>query len=77
MHIGDWSPSPFSQLPASAGDRRREFDLALREAQLERRTAALKRIERAIALTPVPQSYFDAGHNADEDGWWAKQLGGK
>ena len=75
MHIGDWSPSPFSERPLTAGEQRRQFDLAVREAELKQRDAALRRIERAIALTPVPARYFDAGHNTDEDGWWAQQLG--
>ncbi len=55
--------------------KRRTFDLAVREAELQRRETALKRIERDMALTPVPAEYFDAGRNMDEDGWWAKQLG--
>ena len=54
---------------------RRQFDLAVREVELKRRETVLKRIERDMVLTPVPAEYFHAGHNADEDGWWAKQLG--
>jgi hypothetical protein len=54
---------------------RREFDLAVREMELRRREAALRRAEHAVALPRVPAKYFDAGHNSDEDDWWAKQLG--
>jgi hypothetical protein len=74
VHIGEPSPSPFFEPPSTAGERR-ERDLAAREVDVERREAALRRIQRAIALTPVPAEYFRAGQNSDEDGWWAQQLG--
>jgi hypothetical protein len=76
VFTGESSPSPFSERPLSAADGR-EFDLAVREVEFKRREAALKRIERAMALTPVPAEYFDPGQNRDEDDWWAKQLGSK
>jgi hypothetical protein len=72
---GESSLWPFSDR-ADDSRERREFDLAVREIELKRREAALERIERDLALTPVPATYFEAGHNAEEDDWWAKQLGG-
>ena len=53
----------------------REFDLAVREAELRRREAEVERTERTNALPRVPADYFQAGENTDEDDWWAKQLG--
>jgi len=53
----------------------REFDLAVREAELSRREAQLRRAEQAATLPRVPSSYFDAGANAEEEEWWAKQFG--
>jgi hypothetical protein len=47
---------------------KRQFDLAVREA-------ALNRAERATTLPRVPVEYFDPGHYAREDEWWSKQLG--
>jgi len=77
MHLGDWSQNPFYERPPTAGDRRREFDLAIREAEFKRREAALKRIERAIALTPVPAEFFHPRRSSHEDDWGATQLGGR
>jgi hypothetical protein len=54
---------------------RREFDFAIREAELKRREAAVKNAEHAAALPRVQTMYFSPGENADEDDWWAKQLG--
>jgi hypothetical protein len=68
--------SESSEGPLTVADRR-EFDLAVREAEFKRREAALKRAQREVALPRVPTNYFDAGHNSDEDDWWAKQLGRK
>ena len=76
VQTGDSNVWPFSDR-ASDSRERRAFDLAVREVEIERREAALRRIERAVALTPVPASYFAAGHNADEDDWWARQLGSR
>jgi hypothetical protein len=74
VQAAESSPWPFAGRPPRGDDERR-FDLAVRELELERREAALAKITRAIALTPVPASYFDSGQNAQEDDWWAKQLG--
>jgi len=52
-----------------------EFDLAVREAELSRREAAVRKAEEAAALPRAPRDYFLPGDNADEDDWWAKQLG--
>jgi hypothetical protein len=73
MHVVDWSFSPLNAAPSTpaapaAADRSNVIDF-------RRRAVALRRIERAVALTPVPAEYFDAGNNRDEDDWWAKQLG--
>ncbi len=76
MLRSQFHPTPVSEGPLSPAGRR-EFDLAVREVELKRREAALKRAERAVALPRVSDEYFDAGHNSDEDDWWAKQLGNK
>ena len=53
----------------------REFDLAVREAELKRREEALKQAEKDRSLPRVPADYFGAGSSSDERDWWAKQLG--
>ena len=68
--------SLYSDTPASASDQR-EFDLAVRELEFKRREEVLRRAEETLALPRVAAEYFDAGHNSDEDGWWARQLGSK
>jgi hypothetical protein len=60
---------------AVGSSRTREFELAVREAELDRREAALGRAEQAVALPRVRATYFSPGQNANEDDWWAKQLG--
>jgi hypothetical protein len=74
MQIVDWSYRPLTAAPSSTAAT---ADTAERSNVIDfrRRAAALRRIERAVALTPVPAEYFDAGNNRDEDDWWAKQLG--
>jgi hypothetical protein len=67
---------PISELTSSAPDLRK-LDLALREVTLERREAALQRVERASALRRVPAIYFESGRSSQEEAWWAKQLGRK
>ena len=76
MQTGGSSPTPFSGTRSSTADRR-EFDLAVREAEFKRREAALERAEHAVALPRVPAEYFEPGQNSGEDDWWAKQLGRK
>ena len=74
MHHGESMLGPaVEQLMSTV--HRRQFDMAVREAELKRRETALRRIERDMALTPVPAEYFHPGKNSDEGGWWAKQLG--
>jgi hypothetical protein len=73
VQTGEWSPEPSSERRAIAANRC-EFALAGRGVDLERRAAALTRIERAIALTPVPATYFDADRSSNAGDWWAKQL---
>jgi len=53
----------------------REFELAVRELELARREEALKRAEQATLLPRMPAAYYEGGKDADEDGWWALQLG--
>ena len=76
MHQGESILEFYSERISAAADRR-DFDLAVREVEFKRREAALKRIERDMALTPVPAEYFHPGKNSHEDDWWAKQLGSK
>jgi hypothetical protein len=73
VEIGESSPRPSSERPPPSDWH--VFDLPAGEVDLERREAALARIERAMAMTPVPATYFGAGPNAGEETWWAKQLG--
>jgi len=67
MLTSDSSPTPFRDTPLGVAVKR-QFDLAVREA-------ALNRVERATTLPRVPVEYFDPGHYAREDDWWSKQLG--
>src|SRR4051812_30614762 len=69
-------PEPISA-PTWNASELREFDLAFRETTLERREAALKRVERSIVVRRVPAVYFESGRSSQEDDWWAKQLGRK
>jgi len=64
-------------ISAPTDDRvtQRDFELAVRELELRRREALVRRAEQAAALPRVPSSYFDCGANEDEDEWWAKQFG--
>jgi hypothetical protein len=76
MHAVGSSLTSFSSTGPSTVDRR-EFDLAVREAELKRREAAVENAEHAAALPRVQAMYFAPGENADEDDWWAKQLGSR
>jgi hypothetical protein len=67
MLTSDSSPTPFRNTPLGVAVKR-QFDLAVREA-------ALNRAERATTLPRVPVEYFDPGHYSREDEWWSKQLG--
>lgn len=64
----------FLETPHEAAVRR-EFELAVRELEMQRREEALRRHERQIALPRMPASYFNPGDNRQEDDWWAKQFG--
>jgi hypothetical protein len=67
MLTSDSSPTPFRDTPLGVAVKR-QFELAVREA-------ALNRAERATTLPRVPVEYFDPGHYSHEDDWWSKQLG--
>jgi hypothetical protein len=67
MLTSDSSPTPFRDTPLGVAVKR-QFDLAVREA-------ALNRAERATTLPRVPAEYFDPGHYSREEDWWSKQLG--
>ena len=69
MLTGESSLTPFRDTPLGVAVKR-QFDLAVREA-------ALNRAEGAVTLPRVPVEYFDPGHYSHEDEWWSKQLGGK
>ena len=62
-------------LPPIQSIRTRMVDLAVRELDVIRRETALERAGGTPALPRVPAGYFSAGHNPDEDAWWAMQLG--
>jgi hypothetical protein len=67
MLTGESNPTPFRDTPMGIAVKR-QFDLAVREA-------VLNRVEHGTTLPRVPVEYFDPGHNANEDDWWSKQLG--
>ena len=64
-----------SGFPPVHSIRARVFELTLREADVTRREAALERAGGTPALPRVPDGYFAAGQNPNEDAWWAMQLG--
>jgi hypothetical protein len=74
MYAVGSSLTSFPGTRSSIADRS-EFDLAVREAELNRREASVKDVELVAALPRVQAMYFSPGENADEDDWWTKQLG--
>ena len=72
MLTSESSPVPFRDTPLGMAVKR-QFELAVREAEIRGRESALARIERP--LPRVPAEYFEAGQYSNEDSWWSKQLG--
>ena len=72
MLTSESSPVPFKDTPLGMAVKR-QFELAVREAECRGRESALGRIERPLPRVPV--EYFDPGQYSNEDSWWSKQLG--
>ena len=73
MQTGELTPRRSPEWPQSVAHLR-QHGLTAQEVDLERREAALTRIERAIALTPFPAEYFEPGRKSNAGDWWARQL---
>ncbi|HZQ02930.1 MAG TPA: hypothetical protein VFA88_02805 [Gaiellaceae bacterium] len=64
-------------LPPIQTIRARVLELAVREADVRRREALLRRAEQTDPLLRVPRDYFDCGAYDEEDEWWAMQFGSR
>ena len=72
MLTSESSQVPFRDTPLGMAVKR-QFELAVREAECRGRESVLGRSERPLPRVPV--EYFDAGHYSNEDSWWSQQLG--